>query len=127
MVFNEKKCTKMDSLMYQFCLLSATNRARALHVRYASPLFTLKLFYCFLYLPHLLPPPTGHSLGRVIRRLEWIETMVQFVELTAELPMDDPRPHTCEDGDLEVSQIDTTWHTPRVPETTYGKVVACRH
>ena len=46
-------------------------------------LFMLKLFYLFHYFSHL---PSGHSIGRVIGRFELVETVVQYVGLTVDLP-----------------------------------------
>ena len=101
------------------------DRARAPQVRPASPYHYFGVLYFFQYLSHLSLPPSGHSLSRVISRLEWIETVVQSVGWIVELPFDDPRLPACVDVDREVSRIDTTRHTPGVPETTYGKVFAC--
>ena len=44
------------------------------------------VIYRFQYLPHLLPPPSELNLGRVIRRLDRIETVVQSIGLIVELP-----------------------------------------
>ena len=65
------------------------HRARTLQVRLASPLFTLELFYIFHHFLRLLLRPSGHSLGRVVRRLEWIEVVVPSVGLTIELSLYD--------------------------------------
>ena len=85
----------------------------------------LEYFYFFQYFPHLSPPPSGYSLGRVTRQLKWIDTAVQSVGLIVELPIDEPRLPACVDADARVFRIDTTRHIPRVPATTSGKAFAC--
>ena len=85
----------------------------------------LEYFYFFQYFSHLSPLPSRHSLGRVTRRLEWIETAVQSVGLIVELTIDDPRLPACVDADAGVSGIDTTRHILGVPVTMSGKEFAC--
>ena len=97
-----------------------TDRARAPQVRHTSPSTLLKVLYLFQYYPHLLPPPSELSLGRVIRRLDWIETVVQSVGLTVELPLDDPRLLAGADVDREVSRIGITRHTPALRSRRAG-------
>ena len=63
-----------------------TKRARAPQVRYTFPLFNLKSFYFSQYFSHLLPSPSGPSLGQTIGRFERTRTVVQSVMLTVELP-----------------------------------------
>ena len=65
--------------------IATIDRARAPQVRHSSPLLYVEVLYLFQYFPHPSPPPSGLSLGRVIRRLNRIETVVQSVGLIVEL------------------------------------------
>ena len=65
--------------------LVSTDRARAPQVRHTSLSPYFEVLDLFQYFLHLLPPPSGYSLGRVIRQTEWIETVVQSVGLIDEL------------------------------------------
>ena len=86
------------------------------------PLSYFEVLYFFQYFPRLSPPPLGHSLGRVIGQFEWIETVVQPVGLTVELPVDDLRLSAFMDVDQEVSRNYTTRRAPGASEMTCGTV-----
>ena len=70
----------------QAASLVLTDWARAPQVRHTSTLFYVEDLYLLEYFPHLSPPPSELSLGRVLRRLDRIHIVVQPVWLIVELP-----------------------------------------
>ena len=51
-----------------------------------SPLFYVEDLYLLQYFPRLSPPPSELRIGRVLRRLDRVLTVVQPIGLTVELP-----------------------------------------
>ena len=102
--------------------LITTDQARAPQVRHASPSY-FEVLYLFQYFPRLSPPPSGFNLGRVIRRVDRIVTVVQSVGLIVELPLMThgfPRP---EDVDRKDSRTDTSQLIPGFPTATFAMVL----
>ena len=97
--------------------LVTTHRARALQVRFTSPplLRSVYLLQCF---PHLSPPPSELRLGRVLRRLDRVLTVVQPIGLTVELPSTTHGPLFLEDVDRKDSRTNSTRCTPGSTEAT---------
>ena len=55
-----------------------------------SPLSYVEDLYLLQYFPRLSPPPSGLRLGRVLRRLDRVLTVVQPIGLTVEPPTTTP-------------------------------------
>ena len=64
-----------------------TDRARAPQVRHSSPLLYIEVLYLHQYFPHLFPPPSVFSFGRVPRRIDRNQIVIQPVGLTVKLPL----------------------------------------
>ena len=63
-----------------------TDRARAPQVRHTSPLYFRSTSIFLSVFPAPSPPPSGFSIGECLDEIDRIQTVVQPVGLTVELP-----------------------------------------